>query len=702
MRLRRASAHQRARARVVVSSAAVALALALTASHVLDGAVRLAVAAQVPATANPPPPRSASDAAPAVQQTYRSTAPPRELGPRWDDDGAMATRAPDIASYTLHAKLDEDAHIVFGSGELRWTNTSSRAVTEVWLHLYLNAFKNEKSLFLRSRFGGGRSGNRTTDFGYMDVKRLVLKEGGADLWPSRDRHSPGDADDETDIRVPLPQAVPPGGRLTLLVEFESRLPDIVERTGHSGSFHMVAQWFPKLARLEPDGRWAHFPFHAQAEFYADFGRYDVTLDVPAAFHVGATGPRVEERTVGDRKIVRHVQENVHDFAWVAWDRFVERREVIDGVGVHLLYPPEHDTNAEITLDSLRFALPRLSRRFGRYPYPVLTVVHPPEAARNAGGMEYPTLITTGGPWWIGRAARAVEAVTVHELAHQWFYGLVATDEQAWPFLDEGLTTYAEASELEARWGPRSLSAFPGVSLSQTAVRRALAASATHSDVVALPARDFATFRQLGGLVYARTGTLFETLANVHGADAVDRALGRYARRYRFDHPAPAHLFAALREVLGDEAAETARHVLYDRGWVDYTVSDVQSVRARTSAGVFDEAGERRTVEHGEARETAAWTGRILVERHGTLSFPVTIELVAEDGTRTRRTWDGKTRWTSLHHEGPSRLAGAIVDPDWMITLDQNLLNNARGPRSSPRTAERLAYAAGLLLSVVGP
>ena len=84
---------------------------------------------------------------------------------------------------------------------------------------------------------------------------------------------------------------------------------------------MVGQWFPKIARLEPDGTWAHFPFHHLAEFYADFGTYDVTLDVPEAFAIGATGPVVERRVDGGRRVERHVQGDVHDFAWTAWDRW---------------------------------------------------------------------------------------------------------------------------------------------------------------------------------------------------------------------------------------------------------------------------------------------------------------------------------------------------------------------------------------------
>ena len=686
--------------RTAVAEAIVGVALGVLALLVTQAAAQEAAEPDGAAPLEETP-----SAATGANRTPRPGAPPREVGERYDSDAALPASALRVASYTMTAKLDADAHTVFGESTIEWTNTSTQATREIWLHLYLNAFKNDQTIFLRSRFGGGRSGSKTSDWGYVDVKKLFIRQlGDDDLWPTRDRHSPGEERDETDIRIPLPSAVEPNQTITIELEFESKLPDIVERTGHFKSFHMVAQWFPKIARLEPDGTWVHFPFHAQSEFYADYGRYDVTLDVPKELVVGATGPRVEERLEGDRKIVRHVQSDVHDFAWTAWDRFRERVETIDGVRVRLLYPPGHDANAETTLDALRFSLPHFSARYGRYPYSVLTVVHPPQGARNAGGMEYPTLITTGGPWNVGWFVRAVEAVTIHELGHQWFYGLVGTDEHAWPFLDEGLTTYAEALAMNERYGKGSLMSIPGLAISDDRARRVAATLFAHDDVVALPAAEFATFRNLGALVYGRTATILRTVANVHGEPAMRRALGRYARRYRFQHPDPRHLLAIFREVLGDQTAETIRTALFDRGWVDYVASDLKSVRARDPAGVFDRDGTRETLEQDDSKEHESWVGRVLVYRHGTLRFPVDVDLVAADGTRVRRYWDGRQRWTALTYEGRSPLVAAIVDPELKIELDQNLMNNATSADGggAPRVLERTIYWAQLALSMGGP
>jgi hypothetical protein len=651
--------------------------------------------------------------APAAEETVAAgpgtataaPAPAREIGPAYDGDARLPQQAERVVDYELSARLDAATHTVFGEGTLRFRNTSAKSLEELWFHLYLNGFKHEKTLFLRSPFVTGRSRQRARDWGYIDVKKLLARElDGKDLWPNAARHSPGDPDDETDIRVPLPTPLEPGQTLTLEVVFESRLPEILERTGYSGSFHLVAQWFPKLARLEPDGSFAHFAFHPHAEFYADFGRYAVTLDVPETMKVGATGVRVWERVEAGRRKLRHEIDSVHDFAWTAWDAFHERAERIDGVDVRLLFPRGHERNAETTLGTLRHALPHFSRRYGRYPYPVLWVVHPPDYARDAGGMEYPTLITTGGPWYVGLfGVRSVEGVTVHELGHQWFYGLVATNEQAWPFLDEGVNSYVEGVALGERHGNGSGLAWPGLEVSEPAVQRAFAAELGRSERIAQSARDFSGFTSIAALVYGRTATVLHTLSNVYGAEKMERALGRYSRHYRFRHPGPEHFLAAVQEVMGDDARRTLERALFERASVDFELRSVESAPMTEPAGVFEHDAGREVVKSSIER-AHRWRSRVVVHRRGELELPVEIELVDADGVRQRRHWDGRSTHIALEHEGPSPLETAVVDPDARITLDDDLLNNAarRGDSETPRAGERALYFAQLLLGWFGP
>jgi hypothetical protein len=651
-------------------------------------------------------PPARDDRAPSPSQSLRDTEPPAVVGDAFDHDDAMPAHAKKIASYTLSARLDGTLHTVDGQGTLVWENTSSRPTSELWFHLYLNAFKNNRTVFLRSPFGAGRSGHGAKKWGYIDVKHLTVREmGGAEVWPKQLEGATDDPDDETSVRVQLPREVAAGETLTLDFEWVSQLPEVVERTGYVRDFHLVAQWFPKIARREQDGAWVHFPFNAQSEFYADFGSYDVTLDVPKAMIVGATGARVADDVRGDRRVLRYHADDVHDFAWTAWERFRELTRDMNGVSVRVLYPPGNDGNARATLTAVEHGLRFYGERFGRYPYPQLTVVHPPVWALSAGGMEYPTLITTGAPWYTYLGSTLVERVTLHELGHQWFYGLVATDEHSWPFLDEGLTTYAEESSMRALFGDGDGARLLGLTVSGYAYLRSSAIDSGHDQIVALPAADFVSFREIGALVYARTGLILATLGRVNGKAVLDRALGRYARRYRFEHPGPKHLLAVIREVMGDDAESFARAALLEGGTIDFVAKDLRSLPVRPKAGVFD--GPRGRIEEPAPEERGTpskWASRVLVFRHGSLRAPVDVALSFEDGTGTTRRWDGLGKRQVFDVESASPLVAAQVDPDLQVLLDDDLVNGAvrRDRPGAARIVERGTYAGELLLGVLGP
>jgi hypothetical protein len=593
-------------------------------------------------------------------------------------DEPLRSHAEPVASYTLRARLDDAKHTVDGEGTIRWRNASRVPQRELWLHLYLNGFRSERTVFMRFPGASGFRGAGTpTAWGGITVRRLAL--GGVDLWPSADATTPGEPDDATDIRVPLPEAVPPGGSIELDVAFTSQLPSLLFRTGFvldeaGRPFDMVAQWFPKLARLEPDGRWAHFAFHHLSEFYADFGAYDVTIDTAADVIVGATGALVSDVRTGDRIARRFVQESVHDFAFTAWSGFHER-DATDpsGVKVRMLFPRGHDAAADVELARVAFGLQHFGRAYGAYPYATLTVVHPPAQAEEAGGMEYPTLITTGGSWflpWTG--IHALDLVTIHELGHQWFYGIVATNEHDDPFLDEGLNSYAEIDAMETFSPARSAAELPGLAVDMAAVYRVGANEAERNARVAQPAVDFVTGRDYANLVYARTATILGTLANVYGADRVRGAVGRYARRYRFAHPTPADFLAVMKEALGDDVAEQLHAALFDRATVDYVLAELSPASDAAQASV-------------------------LVRRRGALRFPVDVAMVGADGSVERVRWDALEDALRIPYHGASPLAAAAIDPDHRVLLDDDLSNNARSLSPAGLSGvllDRLSFAAG--------
>jgi len=401
---------------------------------------------------------------------------PREQGPA----------AEDVVAYRIEVQLDPQRHTLEGRQSLSWRNTTATAATELQFHLYLNAFKNSRTTFMKESGGVSRGHRfREGEWGYIDLSTLRERDSGADLLALAEfiRPDDGNPDDETVLRVPLASPVAPGASIHLEIEFAARLPRVFARTGYKNDFHMVAQWYPKIGVLEESG-WNCHQFHAASEFFADFGRFDVSITAPAEFVVGATGrPSSEPALNADgTRTHRYVQERVHDFAWTADPDFVKVVRVFDpeaqadaveelrvsralgrparageaGPGtieVTLLLQPEHRSQVDRHFAAAFQALKWFGAWYGPYPYPTLTIVDPAYGARGAGGMEYPTLITAGADYVAPARRHSPESVIIHELAHQYWYGIVANDEFEEAFLDEGFASYSQGLVLEKWFGP---------------------------------------------------------------------------------------------------------------------------------------------------------------------------------------------------------------------------------------------------------
>ena len=200
--------------------------------------------------------------------------------------------------YALTATLDPQAKRISGHVRITFTNTSARALDALVLHLYLNAFRDERSVFMRES-GGRLRGERAHGRGSLELASLTI--GGRDVLAASDRELV--EGDRTQLRAPVDPPLRPGATLVVESTFDARLPPVFARSGYAGDFFAIAQWFPKLAKLEPDGHFASFPYHALGEFYADFADYALTLRTPGDFAAVASGVLVGERREGDQ-IVR--------------------------------------------------------------------------------------------------------------------------------------------------------------------------------------------------------------------------------------------------------------------------------------------------------------------------------------------------------------------------------------------------------------
>ena len=234
--------------------------------------------------------------------------------------------------YDIAVRLDPEKKQLEGRETITWRNPSGDAVPDLWFHLYLNAFRNTKSTFFKESGGRLRNDRSTDKWGWTEITSLKVAGGGPDLTSAIRFEHPDDdnGDDRTVARVELPQPIEPGGSVTIEVTFKAQLPEVYARSGYKGDFFLVGQWFPKLGVYEPAGRrgratsgWNCHQYHANSEFYADFGQYRVRITLPSRFVVGATGLRVGREEAGGGLVVHTFEQaDVHDFAWTASPRYL--------------------------------------------------------------------------------------------------------------------------------------------------------------------------------------------------------------------------------------------------------------------------------------------------------------------------------------------------------------------------------------------
>jgi len=592
--------------------------------------------------------------------------------------------SPRIANYRIEATLDPQVKTVVAHQVLTWRNTTAEPTRELWFHLYLNAFSNNRTLLLGAQPERVRRWQKRypDEWGGIDVKRIRV--GTSDLTDRLKLVPPpaGNPYDRTVAKLELAYPVGPGQAIEVEMDFDARLPRSFMRAGHAAPFFLVAQWFPKIGVFE-DGAWNCHHYHQNTEFYADFGVYEVTLRVPKDYVVGHTGVRQSESTdTNGIKTIRVLAEDVHDFAWTADPRFVAVEDRVGGTYIRLLLQPNHAEQAERHLGAVKAAMQKYHQWFGEYPYPELTIVDPGPGALASGGMEYPMLITAGTTWWMPAWLRLPEMLVVHEFGHQYWYGILANNEFEEAWLDEGINSFVEGKIMDELYGPRaSYAELGGIAVDAIALHRLGFLGRASVDPIARPAFAMLDRASYASTSYAKTALALHMLDRHLGGDRLMRALGDYARAWRFRHPTGKDFRRSIEKSTGEDLEWFFGQVWDGTAVLDYAVTrvDVRELEPVRGRGI----GEA-------AEEVPRYRSEVVVERLGELRMPVEVVVVFEDGSETREAWDGKDRWRRLEFVGNRRVEYAVADPAHELTLDVNRTNNSRMRQPGTRGVIRLA------------
>ena len=345
--------------------------------------------------------------------------------------GEEPTPAEEIPSgnqYNMALTLDIENHSIGGTETVIVQNNSG----DTWNEL---CFRDYPSLFTADGQSGYDSNGSISDISGM---RDLTKD--SSLTFARD------AEDVSVVYVSLSVPLKAGESRKIQFDFTAYVPALKSRYGYSESVYNLANFYPILAVYE-NGGWNTEKYFLWGEcFYSIVSDYQVTLTVPSGYTMISSGLCAMSASTDEETTWSISAADVRDFAVVTGLGFDVTSKSVDGVRVNSYYLNGDKSQGEASLDAATAALAVFNETFGDYPYPELDIV---ETYLDSGGMEYPAIVmireslsdsTDKGSY--------LKIVVAHEVAHQWFYGMVGDNQYREAWLDESFASYCELVYME--------------------------------------------------------------------------------------------------------------------------------------------------------------------------------------------------------------------------------------------------------------
>ena len=477
--------------------------------------------------------------------------------------------------YIIDVQLNDNEHSLDGFLKLRYLNNSPDTLRFIWFHLWPNAYKNDRTAFSEQLLENGR-----TDFYFSSreqkgyINRLDFRTNNHTLT-TEDHPLYIDV-----LKVYLAKPLTPGEETELTTPFHVKLPYNFSRGGHVDQSYQITQWYPKPAVYDKNG-WHPMPYLDQGEFYSEFANYDVRITLPENYVVAATGELQndeEKKWLRQRggplvkinpgkkflakpvkkseipktnsvissssktKTLQYLQNNVHDFAWFADKYFGVKYDTIllsSGrvIDAYSYYSSAGEKWWKNSMGMIRDAVHFRSALIGEYPFNVVSAVEAPIGFE--GGMEYPT-ITSISPL---PDEKSLDITIGHEIGHNWFYGILASNERQFPWLDEGVNTYYDKRYQEWKYGGdqsrENKSLFISKKLPDNEDLLAInsLAKIKKDQPINTPSADFSE-TNYSVVAYAKAAYTFQQLEKYIGKDLFDASIKSYYQEWKFKHPQP--------------------------------------------------------------------------------------------------------------------------------------------------------------------
>ena len=521
---------------------------------------------------------------------------------------AQSDRWQQKVKYIMDVSMDVEENTFKGTQKLHYTNNSPDTLTRAFYHLYFNAFQPNSMMDVRSRTISD------PDRRVMDrIQKLSPKEIG--ILKVNSLAMDGKKVDfehvETILEVNLNKPILPGQTVVFDMEFEGQVPLQVRRSGRDnaeGIRYSMSQWYPKMAAYDRRG-WHSNPYVGR-EFYGNFGDFDVKITIDKTYILGGTGYLQNPNEIGhgyedEGVLVPSVKgktltwhffaPNVHDFMWAADPKYThEKVKMENGPMVHFLYVKNDKTEENwgklkgYTVDAIQY----MSDNFGKYPYEQYSVIQ-----GGDGGMEYPmsTLITGY------RGLQSLVGVTVHELIHSWYYGVLGFNESSEPWLDEGFTTWGTSVVMDAVFSKQNKFIQEGTYRSYFRL-----AKAGYEEPLTTHGDHYNLNSAYGPGTYNKGAVFVEQLAYVIGKENFDKAMLRLWNDWKYMHPNGHDVIRVMEKTSGLELDWYYDYFIASTKTIDYGVKSVTAENNQT---------------------------KITLERIGLMPMPLDVVLTYTDGTQ---------------------------------------------------------------------
>lgn len=486
--------------------------------------------------------------------------------------------------YKIEVTLNDTTHSLQGFITMQYTNNSPNTLSVIYLHLWPNAYRNHESALADQLLENGDTRFRFSKHsqrGFIDMLNFKVNAE-ACVWKY-------DSFSIEVARLELNEPLKPGESVSISTPFRVKLPDSYSRMGHVGQSYQITQWYPKPAVYDKDG-WHKMDYLDQGEFYSEYGDYDVSITLPKNYVVGATGDlqnaeeikwlsekaektkTIEEFDERDmkfpasdstKKTLRYTQKNIHDFGWFADKRYhVLKGEVELPVSKRKVTTWAMFTNAyaeywKKSPEYLHDAIYHYSDWIGGYPYNQVTAVD--GALSAGGGMEYPNVTVIGAV----NSDFSLDVVITHEVGHNWFYGILGTNERKHPWMDEGINSYYEQRYVDAKYPDRGLldtrrtgfSKFLDIDQYRHSYLMDLGyqinARENLDQPIDLTSRKYTSYNY-GAIVYGKSMLVFNYLEAYLGKEVFDRVMKKYFETWQYKHPQPEDLRALFQQETGKD------------------------------------------------------------------------------------------------------------------------------------------------------